>query len=153
MTQRKSGQTIQGAPERPPRRGRAATASATPAVPSASTEALFRTPGNKYGARRTWVEAIGRHFASKREAEAALALWARQQAGEIQGLAFQPRYPLDVDGTVVGFYVADFEWREWNAALRCWDRTVADAKGVRTPVYRLKAKLMFALYGITIVEL
>lgn len=105
----------------------------------------------KYGNRRTWVEAIGRHFDSQREAEAALALWARQQAGEIVGLRFQERYPLDVDGARVGVYVADFVWIERTEPD--WTTVVADAKGVRTPVYRLKKKLMKAIHGIDVREL
>lgn len=113
---------------------------------------------NKYGAKRTYVEAIGRTFASKREAEAALALWARQQAGEVRDLFFQVRYPLEVGDELICTYVADFSYDERRPERdtsmgEAWVHVVADAKGVRTPVYRLKAKLMKAIHGIDIKEL
>lgn len=113
---------------------------------------------NKYGARRTYVEAIGRTFASKREADAALVLWARQQAGEVRDLAFQVSYDFYFDGEKLGRYVADFvydeRWPQRDTSMgEAWVRVVADAKGVKTPVYRIKKRLMRAFYGIDIKEI
>ncbi len=70
-----------------------------------------------------------------------------ERAGEVSELRRQVKYPLDVGGVKVGSYTADFSY------LDCRGRhVVEDFKGVRTPVYRLKAKLMLALYGIKIHE-
>jgi hypothetical protein len=69
-----------------------------------------------------------------------------EKAGEIHCLELQPRYPLIVNGEKVGTYVADFRYFEGDT-LR-----VEDVKGILTPVYRLKKKLVKALYQIDILE-
>lgn len=148
--------------------------SSTGTITPSELRALATPATNKYGARRAWVEEIGRFFDSQREAEQAVMLWRRQRAREIRDLVFQPVFHLDVNGQRVCDYVGDFLWwentpmREMHAIVlqladgsyagtgspapgRRW--VVADAKGVRTAVYRLKAKLMRACHGITIVEL
>jgi hypothetical protein len=115
-------------------------------------------PRTKYGNRKTVVEGIT--FASQREARHYQELRLREKAGEIRGLVCQSRWRLNVNGVKVADYVADFEFDEiggvvqgrrfWNAS---WTRVIADAKGFRTPVYKLKAKLMKAIHGIEIREL
>lgn len=99
---------------------------------------------NKYRNKPTVVD--GLRFASQREAERYQALKLLERAGQIRGLQLQVRYPLTVNGQDVATYVADFTY--WVGDLQ----VVEDAKGVRTQVYALKAKLMKALYGITIQE-
>lgn len=99
---------------------------------------------SKYGAQPVVID--GHRFASKREGARYRLLKAREAAGEIEGLELQPRYPLVVNGEEVGTYVGDFRYRE-NGVL-----VVDDAKGVQTPVYRLKKRLMKALYGIDVRE-
>jgi hypothetical protein len=69
-------------------------------------------------------------------------------AGTIYGLRLQPRYPLTVNGVKVGTYVADFAYVD-----AAGDDVVEDVKGVRTPVFKLKAKLMKAVHGITVEEI
>lgn len=93
------------------------------------------------------VEVDGRRFASKKEANRYQDLVLMQRAGEIRDLVCQWRYSLDVSGVHVCFYVADFVYM--NAA---GTNIVEDCKGMRTPLYKLKAKLMFAVYGIKILE-
>jgi hypothetical protein len=44
-------------------------------------------------------------------------------------------------------YIADFVYRD-----RDGNRVVEDCKGFRTPVYKLKKKLMLHVHGIRIVE-
>jgi hypothetical protein len=69
---------------------------------------------------------------------------------EISELARQVRFPLEVNGTVVAGYVADFTWKE-NGNL-----VVCDVKSPATradPTFRLKAKLMSACLGIDILVL
>lgn len=118
-------------------------------APDAAYRALA-APGakkpSKYRNIPTFVN--GRRFASKREADRYCTLVRAEQAGEIAGLECQPRYPLVVNGVKIGVYVADFRY----AMVDTRTLVVEDAKGVRTPVYRLKAKLMQACHGITIRE-
>lgn len=99
---------------------------------------------HKYSAQATEVDGI--RFASKREARRYQELKLLEYAGGIGGLELQPRFPLVVNGVKVGVYVADFQYEE-NGEI-----VTEDCKGVRTQVYRLKAKLVRALYGIQIRE-
>jgi hypothetical protein len=96
---------------------------------------------NKYRAIRT------NGFASKKEATRFQELKLLEKSGEIRGLECQVRFPLKVNNQLVCTFVADFCYRLKNAAM-----VTEDVKGVRTPVYKLKAKLMKAIYGITILE-
>lgn len=101
---------------------------------------------SKYHAKRTTVDGVT--FASKAEATRWQELRLLERAGQIADLEYQPRYLLTVNGVVVGTYVGDARYRD---VLR--DRLVVeDVKGVRTPVYRLKKKLMRACHGIDITE-
>lgn len=104
---------------------------------------------HKYGAVATTVD--GYRFPSKAEARRYRELTLLEKAGEIEGLELQPRYELTVRGVKVGTYVGDFRYRVvkgLNASLT----VVEDVKGVRTPVYQLKKKLMRAQYDIDITE-
>lgn len=91
-------------------------------------------------------------FDSKREAEFWMALQLRVHAREISDLRRQVPFdlccPTPGPTMVVAQYVADFTWRDRDDRLH-----VADAKGVRTQLYRLKAKWMNLQYGIVIEEL
>jgi hypothetical protein len=100
---------------------------------------------SKYNAKRTEVDGIVFH--SRAEAARYGELKLAQKAGAISGLALQVRYPLTVNGVKVADYVADFVYVEPGRG-----QVVEDRKGVRTPVYNLKKKLMRALYGIEIFE-
>ena len=99
----------------------------------------------------------GFRFASKAEARRYGELLLLGMAGEIRNLELQPRFPLLVGGVKVGDYVADFRYQERLGSNTVngdpvWHDVVEDVKGVRTPVYRMKAKHMQAQYGITIRE-
>ena len=69
-----------------------------------------------------------------------------EKAGEVADIRTQVPFRIEVNGQLVCKYVADFTYRE-RAML-----VVEDAKGYRTPIYRLKAKLMLAANGIKIRE-
>lgn len=100
---------------------------------------------NKYRAKRT---ARGeRVFASQAEASRYDLLVLMEKGGEITHLVCQPRFKLVVNGVLVAVYVGDFQYTLANG-----DKVVEDVKGVKTPVYKLKKKLMKALYGIDILE-
>jgi hypothetical protein len=105
---------------------------------------LRPTKRHKYGAVATVVDGV--KFASKKEAKRYAELKIMEQAGDISDLELQPRYPLTVDGVKVGEYRADFRYRRDGVTV------VEDVKGVRTAIYRMKKKMVEAIYGITIVE-
>jgi hypothetical protein len=93
---------------------------------------------NKFRAVPTVVDGV--RFHSKGEAGRYAVLKFQQQAGQIEDLVLQPRFPILVAGLKVCTYVADFAYIEDGKQV------VEDFKGMRTPTYRLKAKLFRALY-------
>jgi len=107
---------------------------------------------NKYAAKRTVIDGIT--FDSRREGRRYQALKALERAGVIEALEIQVPYPIQAvnldtgEIVTVGRYVADFRYR-WIASGLV---TVEDAKGFKTPVYRLKKKLIEATHAIRIVE-
>jgi len=99
---------------------------------------------SKYKNVKTVVDGV--RFDSKKEAKQDAELVLREQAGEIRSLERQVNYPLIVNGERLGAYRAD--WTYWEGERF----VVRDAKGYHTPVYRLKKKLMKALYDVEILE-
>jgi hypothetical protein len=103
---------------------------------------------NKYGAVKTEVDGIT--FDSKGEAQRYLELKRMEELDIIRSLKLQVKYDLDVGDKRLGYYVADFVY--WRCISGQWQKTIEDFKGVRTPLYRWKAKHLRAQYGITILE-
>jgi hypothetical protein len=72
------------------------------------------------------------------------------QDGLIHSLELQVRYNLVVNGHKIGAYIADFRYEvvETDAVI------VEDVKSpaTKTPLYRIKKKLVKALYDIEITE-
>lgn len=99
--------------------------------------------------RNTKLVLDGLTFDSKAEAARYGHLKLRQRIGEIDNLELQVRFPLVVNGSKVTTYVADFRYREVATGAVI----VEDVKGVRTPVYKLKKKLMKAVHGIDVIEI
>jgi len=91
----------------------------------------------------------GIRFASKREANDYGLLKIREKMGAIQDLRLQVRYPLVVNGQLICTYIADFVYVDTDHG----SEVVADSKGMRTDVYKLKKKLMKAILNIDILEL
>jgi hypothetical protein len=85
-------------------------------------------------------------FASKKEAKRYTELKLLERAGEISRLELQPRYDITINGVKICTYVADFRYFS-KAKL-----VVEDCKGYLTPVYRIKRKLVMALYNVEILE-
>lgn len=102
----------------------------------------------KYGNVRTVVDGIA--FDSKREARRWQELRLLEKAGEIGRLRRQVHFALTVRDQQIGRYIADFVFDEKNNGL--WREVVEDVKGVRTELYRWKAKHMKAEHGIEIRE-
>jgi hypothetical protein len=113
-----------------------------------------RRTASKYGAIRTTVDGIS--FASKREAARYAELKLLLKVNQIRNLELQPKFPIEVRGVKVCTYVADFQYQRLDVddggTTGRWTQVVEDAKGMRVPIYRLKAKLVKALYGIEIQE-
>lgn len=116
--------------------------------PSWRTNRAGERQTTKFGNEPTVVD--GMRFASKAEARRYQWLKLAQAAGEIAELECQPRFPLKVDGQLICTYIADFRYRE----VRSGKVVVEDVKSAptRTPVYRLKAKLLKALHGVEVTE-
>jgi hypothetical protein len=98
----------------------------------------------KYRAKKTVVHGI--QFDSRKEAAYYLLLRSREKAKEISDLMLQVKFPIVVNSVKIGFYRADFCYMEDNSPVVC------DVKGMKTPVYRLKKKLIEALYPFKITE-
>jgi hypothetical protein len=103
----------------------------------------------KYNNRKTVINGI--KFDSKKEAEHYLMLQLLLRAGVIKDLRLQVPFVLKVNGLKVCTYLADFVYREKDNS-RKWVEVVCDVKGVRTPIYNLKKKLMRAIHGVEILE-
>jgi hypothetical protein len=102
---------------------------------------------NKYHAKKTVVDGIT--FDSKKEARRYEAI---RRDPSISKLELQPKYDLlahDLQTgqpVKVGYYKADFRY------LQNGETVVEDVKGVKTPIYRLKKKMVEATHGIEIKE-
>jgi len=119
------------------------------------TQALSREEGralliapkqSKYKSKPVWLD--GRRFASKHERDVYARLKLRAEIGDISDLKLQFRYPLKVEGVVIGHYVADFVF--WDHTKKCL--RVLDAKGFKTELYKWKKRHMKAAYGLDIEE-
>jgi Protein of unknown function (DUF1064) len=107
---------------------------------------------HKYGATATTTAGI--RFASKAEAARWDELCILERATLIRDLERQPAYPIivtDPQGRprIVAAYIADFRYRMVPEGIL----VIEDVKGIETPLYRLKKKLVEAQYGITITEI
>lgn len=105
----------------------------------AQFRALKKGAGNKYRAIKTIVDGI--KFDSKKEATRYGQLKLMEKAGMITDLKLQVVFELSVCK-----YKADFTYYQNDHLV------VEDAKGVKTPAYRLKKKMMLNELGIEIKE-
>lgn len=102
---------------------------------------------SKYNAQRVKIDGIT--FASKREAKRYVQLKHRQSAGEITSLELQVPFVISIAGKKITTYLADFRYQLTDGSGSV---IVEDSKGMRTPVYILKKKLVEALYRVEIRE-
>jgi hypothetical protein len=100
---------------------------------------------NKYGAQSSWIDGI--RFASKAEAKYYMTLKLRERLGEVTGVELQrPYVVLGPKGQVVCTYVSDFTfWDVKEQRVR-----IVDVKGVSTPYFKLKKRVVEAFLGIQI---
>ena len=97
----------------------------------------------------TKIRVDGRLFDSKTEAARWQELQLLERAGEITELERQVEYELipKQKGERAVKYIADFRYIDHDGKT-----VVEDTKGVKTPVYILKRKLMLRVHGIKIRE-
>ncbi len=102
---------------------------------------------SKYNSTKIRVD--GRLFDSKAEAARWQELQLLERAGEIKELERQVEYELipKQKGERAVKYIADFRYIDHEGKT-----VVEDTKGVKTPVYILKRKLMLRVHGIRIRE-
>jgi len=104
---------------------------------------------SKYNAKKTVIDGIT--FDSMKESRRYSDLKLLEKAGKIHSLTLQPRFDLIVNGTKCGFYKADFKYVENSAEI------VEDVKGCKKgsayAIFRLKKKLVKAIYGVEITEI
>jgi hypothetical protein len=99
----------------------------------------------KYKNVKTTVDGIV--FDSAKEARRYGELKLLQRGRQISGLQVQPSFPIVINGVKVCTYKADFGYVD-----QIGSPVIEDCKGFKTPVYRLKKKLMLAVHGISVVE-
>lgn len=93
-------------------------------------------------------------FSSKLERIRYDELKLLERAGHIYKLALQVPFNLTVKGpfgeeVIVAKYIADFTYWERGFGTKM---VVEDVKGMRTPVYNLKKRMMAACYNVKIKE-
>lgn len=112
--------------------------------PRTHAERKADLPPPKYRNRKTETE-HGK-FDSAKEATRYAELVLLERAGAIAGLRRQVPFALVVNGIHVCDYICDYTYLE-GARVVC-----EDAKGMRTPVFILKKKLMLACHGLEVKE-
>lgn len=93
---------------------------------------------SKYKAVPTLIDGI--RFPSKKQARDYQELKLQQLAGNIGYLRLEVPFEIKVKGIKICRYIADFVYSSGGNEI------IADSKGVITPVFRLKWKLMKACY-------
>jgi hypothetical protein len=102
---------------------------------------------NKYNAKKT--EFMGFKFDSKWEAERYGQLASMALAGVVKNLERQVKYEIVVNDNKICNYIADFVYTLINED-GSEEKIVEDAKGIQTTDFKLKMKLMKAVFNINI---
>lgn len=97
---------------------------------------------HKYGAKPVVIDGV--RFASHAEGRRYVALKMLERVGQITNLELQPAFPIIVNGIKVAVWKGDFAFFDGNR------RRVIDVKGFSTPLFKLKRRLVEALYSIQI---
>lgn len=105
-----------------------------------------------YSSATSACEACGhyvQYFASTQEFRRYRELQVLQQAKQISGLQVQPRYDVVINGHKVTQYRADFKYVEGDQVVVEDVKPSLDEKS-HSDVFKLKKKLVEAVFGITI---
>lgn len=99
---------------------------------------------NKYRNKPVVIDGV--RFMSQKEGARYLALKERK---DIENLELQPVFKCELNGVKICKYIADFRYYD-----KKFGQTITeDVKGFKTNIYKLKKKLVKALFGIDIVEI
>lgn len=90
----------------------------------------------------------GIRFASKAEARRYGELKLLERAGKIARLQCQPQFPIKINGALICTYVGDFAYYRISNDIN----VVEDVKGVETPVFRIKRKLVEAMFPNIVID-
>ena len=101
---------------------------------------------NKYSNKITKVDGISFH--SIRESKRYRDLKLLNDAGHISHLSLQPIFHIEINGRKICKYIADFHYIDASGK-----EIFEDVKGMKTPVYRLKKKLVEAVHNVVITEI
>lgn len=103
-------------------------------------------PQMKY--RNKPCEVDGIRFDSQKEAKQYGKYKLLVKSGKLTSFTMKNKYYLEINGVKLGYYEDDFclTWPSGNIQ-------VVDCKGIRTPIFILKKKLMLAIHGIVIKEI
>jgi len=105
---------------------------------------------NKFNAKRIKYDSI--FFDSIKECNRYQELKLLERCKKIHSLELHPRYDIMVKDVYIAFYKADF--RYFDVDDDCWK--VEDVKGLKKgaayQLFKLKKKLVEAIYGIEIIE-
>lgn len=99
----------------------------------------------KYNNKITTIDNI--KFRSKKEAKRYIELKQLEKTKQIKDLKLQVKYEFKIERVKICSYVADFTYFTNDNIF-----IVEDTKGFKTYIYKIKKKLMLALYGIEIKE-
>ena len=103
----------------------------------------------KYNNVKTEINGI--LFDSKKEAKYYGILKLKQKAKLIDSFEMQVKFDIIVNGDKIGFYKADFVTYKDGKIFEVIDVKSEITK--KLPVYRLKKKLIKAIYGFNILEI
>jgi hypothetical protein len=115
---------------------------------------MFKTRRNKYSNKKVIID--GHKFDSQAEAKHYyFTLKPAVERGEIRNLELQPRVRCEINGKKVCDYIADFRYLHQTkigpkGQIGC--QVIEDVKGYKTDIYRLKKKLVEALYPGTVIQ-
>lgn len=112
---------------------------------------LFKpeSKGNKFRAKKCTYNDI--KMASRLEKRFATRLNMRKMAGEIDSWEYGIEYKLIVNKILICTYVLDFKVKLNDGTFYYYD-TKGVSKGDTIKIFRMKRKLMLAIYGIEVKE-
>ncbi len=121
----------------------------TSLAPSVENNDKSRTRGGKYNAKKVIINSI--EFDSKVEGQRYIFLLEQQRNGLISSLELQRKFEIEINGQFICSYCADFCYIQKVDDIPVF--IVEDVKGMKTPVYRLKKKMLKASLGYDIKEI
>ena len=107
----------------------------------------FFSSRSKYGSKKRIVDNI--KFDSKWESEWYGQLKAMERGGVVTDLELQVPYNIIINDIKICKYIADFKYKQEDIHGKI-EEIVEDAKGFETPEFKLKKKLMKAVFNIDI---